>query len=88
MQLDGYAINQTLTQTDKPRVEYEQRCPVVCGILDGFDHHWEVATDVVHQEEEDADDSRPDLQGDDLNDHGEQNGEPGLGWEKSRVMFL
>ena len=39
-----------------------------------------IASDIVHQEEEGPDTDGPDAGGHDLHQDGEQEGEPGLGW--------
>ena len=67
-----------LTRPNETREENVEGSPIAVEVLDRIDDHWQVAANVIHEEQEDADSDGADTLGHNLHDHRKQDGEPGL----------
>ena len=67
-----------LTAQITTRIEDEEGFTIADRVFDRIDHHWQIAADIVHDEEEDADDNRAHFDRDQLDEDGEQNAHPHL----------
>lgn len=65
-------------------VEEHDGATVADGLGQGVDQDGQVATDVVHHEQEHADGGRADLQRDDFHQHGEHDSEPHFGCKREK----
>lgn len=65
----------------KSGIENHDGFSITDGLGNGVDQNWQISSDVVHNEEEDADGCGTHGQGHDLHQYREHNAEPHLGKE-------